>query len=251
MMDTTVFIGMLRVLYCIPFLFYSCYTDILTRRVSDLVWKVMLVGAIPFVTYDIVYGGMPALSTLLLSAGAMFIFVFILFQIGGFGGADAKCLILISIIIPVYPTFETLGFMFPLNGTPLINHFSFSVFLNSIILIMAIPLFLFLYNLLTLKPREIIKRPLYLFVGLKIDISKLLGRHLKLIEEFYISEGELHTKFRPSGASINHKTVEELEGFVSDGLIDREVWTTPGLPFIIPITIGFFIAVFYGLPILH
>ena len=74
-----VFIDLLKVLYCTPFLFYSCYTDILTRRVSNQVWKVMLAGAIIFVTYDIINGGIPALVRLLFSAGVIFVFVYILF----------------------------------------------------------------------------------------------------------------------------------------------------------------------------
>jgi preflagellin peptidase FlaK len=30
------------------------------------------------------------------------------------------------------------------------------------------------------------------------------------------------------------------------GLIKDDVWVTPGLPFMIPITLGFFVAAFYG-----
>ena len=246
MVDTMVFIDLLKVLYCTPFLLYSCYTDILTRRVSNQVWKVMLAGAIIFVTYDIINGGIPALVRLLFSAGVIFVFVYILFQFGAFGGADAKSLIVLAIIIPVYPTIEMFGLVMPLNGVPLIDLFAFSVFGNSVLLTVVVPLFLFFYNLFTLKPGEIIERPAYLFVGFKTDISKLLGRHIKLIEEFYLSEGEFHTKFRRGGASIDEETVKELEGFAADGLMDRRVWVTPGLPFMIPITLGFFVAVLYG-----
>jgi len=48
------------------------------------------------------------------------------------------------------------------------------------------------------------------------------------------------------GASIDEETVKELKGFAADGLMDRRVWVTPGLPFMIPITLGFFVAVLYG-----
>jgi preflagellin peptidase FlaK len=30
------------------------------------------------------------------------------------------------------------------------------------------------------------------------------------------------------------------------GIINDEVWVTPGLPFMIPITLGFFVTVVYG-----
>ena len=239
-------IDLLRVIYCTPFLLYSCYTDVLTRRVSNQVWKIMLVGGALFVIYDLLNGGLPALLKVALSGGIIFIFVYILFQLGGFGGADAKSLIVLAIIIPVYPVIELLGLTFPHQGVPLIDLFAFSVFGNAVLLTIVVPLSLFLYNLLTLKPREIIEKPAYIFVGYKADISKLLNSHIKLIEEHYLSGNEVQTKFRRGGADINEATVSELEKFTANGLMDHRVWVTPGLPFMIPITLGFFTAVFFG-----
>lgn len=239
-------IDLLRVIYCTPFLLYSCYTDVLTRRVSNQVWKIMLVGGALFVIYDLLNGGLPALLKVALSGGIIFIFVYILFQLGGFGGADAKSLIVLAIIIPVYPVIELSGFTFPHQGVPLIDLFAFSVFGNAVLLTIVVPMSLFLYNLLTLKPREIMEKPAYIFVGYKADISKLLNSHIKLIEEYYLSGDEVKTKFRRGGADINEDTVSELEKFAANGQMDRRVWVTPGLPFMIPITLGFFTAVFFG-----
>ena len=239
-------IDLLRVIYCTPFLIYSCYTDILTRRVSNQVWKIMLFGGALFVIYDLLNGGLLALLIVALSGGIIFIFVYILFQLGGFGGADAKSLIVLAIVIPIYPEIELLGLTFPHQGVPLINLFAFSVFGNAVLLTIVVPLSLLLYNLLTLKPREILEKPAYIFVGYKADISKLLNSHIKLIEEYYLSGNEVQTKFRRGGADINEDTVSELEKFATGGLMDRRVWVTPGLPFMIPITLGFFTAVFFG-----
>ena len=127
-------IDLFRVIYCTPFLLYSCYTDVLTRRVSNQVWKIMLVGGALFVIYDLLNGGLPALFKVALSGGIIFIFVYILFQLGGFGGADAKSLIVLAIIIPVYPVIELLGLTFPHQGVPLIDLFAFSVFGNAVLL---------------------------------------------------------------------------------------------------------------------
>jgi preflagellin peptidase FlaK len=239
-------IDLLRVIYCTPFLFYSCYTDILTRRVSNQLWKIMLVGGALFVMYDLLNGGLPVLLKVALSGGIIFIFVYILFQLGGFGGADAKSLIVLAIIIPAYPEIELLGLNFPHQGVPLIDLFAFSVFGNAVLLTIVVPMSLFLYNLLTLKPREIMEKPAYIFVGYKADISKLLNSHIKLIEEYYLSGDEVKTKFRRGGADINEDTVSELEKFAANRQMDRRVWVTPGLPFMIPITLGFFTAVFFG-----
>ncbi|MCK4938634.1 MAG: prepilin peptidase [Methanosarcinales archaeon] len=239
-------IELLKVIYCAPFLLYSCYTDILTRRVSNQVWKFMLIGVALFVAIDIMAGGIPALVKLLISAIIIYVFVYIIFQLGGFGGADAKSLIILSILFPVYPQIQVLGTYFPLQGVPLIGLFAFSVFGNAVLLTIVVPLGMLAFNLTTLKPGEVLQRPAYLFVGFKTDISKLLGRHIKLIEEYYLSDGEIHTRFRRNGVMIDDKTVEKLEEYVARGLIPRTVWVSPGLPFMIPITLGFFVAVFFG-----
>ena len=244
-------IELLKVLYCAPFLLYSCYTDIQTRRVSNQVWKFMLIGVALFVAIDIMAGGIPALVKLLISAIIIYVFVYIIFQLGGFGGADAKSLIVLSILFPVYPQIQVLGTYFPLQGVPLIGLFAFSVFGNAVLLTIVVPLGMLVLNLLTLKPGEILKRPAYLFVGFKTDISKLLGRHIKLIEEYSLSECEIHTRFRRNGVIIDDETVEKLEEYAAQGLIPRQVWVTPGLPFMIPITLGFFVAVFFGDLIFH
>ncbi|MCL7415725.1 MAG: prepilin peptidase [ANME-2 cluster archaeon] len=239
-------VELLKVLYCTPFLLYSCYTDILTRRVTNQVWKLMLMGIALFVANDIMTGGIPALVKLLVSVVIIYVFVYIIFQLGGFGGADAKSLIMLSILFPVYPQIQLLGTYFPLKGVPLIGLFAFSVFGNAVLLTIVVPLGLLVFNLVTLKPGEILERPAYLFVGFKTDISKLLGRHIKLIEEYSLLEGKIHTRFRRGGVEIDEETVKTLEEYAAKGLITRRVWVTPGLPFMIPITLGFIVAVLYG-----
>jgi len=239
-------IDLLKIIYCTPFLLYSCYTDLQTRRVSNQVWKVMLIGGGLFAAYDIINAGMPALLGLALSVSIIFIFVYILFQFGAFGGADAKCLIVLAIIIPVYPLIKLSGVEYPLMGIPLINLFAFTVFGNAILLTIVVPLGLFFYNLIALKPREILKNPAYLFVGYKTDISKLQGRHIKLIHERLLVDGVLQTRFKRGGVDIEEDIIKELETFAHNDLMNRHVWVTPGMPFIIPITLGFYMAIFFG-----
>lgn len=239
-------IELLKIIYCTPFLLYSCYTDLKIRRVSNQVWKVMLIGGSLFVVYDIINTGMPALLRLVLSAGIIFIFVYILFQFGTFGGADAKCLIVLAIIIPVYPQIELFGVEYPLMGIPLINLFAFTVFGNAVLLTIVVPLGLFFYNLIALKPHEILKDPAYLFVGYKTDISKMQGRHIKLIHERFLVDSVLQTRFKRGGVDIEEDIIKELETFAHNDMMDRHVWVTPGMPFIIPITLGFYVAIFFG-----
>lgn len=236
-------LDILKILFCIPFLVYSCYSDIRTRRVTNKLWLVMLAGGSPFILYDIYRGGVAYLPRLFISAGLIFVFVYILFQLGTFGGADAKSLIVLSIILPVYPQLDISGVNFPVNK-PLINLFAFGIFGNAVLLTIVVPLGLAVYNLAKMGFR--IDKPAYIFVGYKTKITELANRHIKLIENFEVMDGAIKWHFKRGGVEVNEKVISELKTLAEKGLIQEEVWVTPGLPFMIPITLGFFVAAFYG-----
>jgi preflagellin peptidase FlaK len=236
-------IDILKVLFCIPFLLYSCYTDIKTRRVTNKLWLVMLAGIAFFVLYDILTQGTPYIISLFLSAGSIFILVYILFQLGTFGGADAKSLIVISIILPSYPLIQAFGHNFPLN-MPLIDLFAFGILGNAVLLTIVVPLSLAAYNIFRLGLN--IDYPLYIFIGYKCRISNLADKHIKLIQSYEEEKGKIIFRFKRGGIEINEDVISELKALSDKGLIKDNVWVTPGLPFMIPITLGFFVAVFYG-----
>ncbi len=234
-------LDILKILFCMPFLIYSCYSDIKTRRVTNKLWLVMLAGGSPFIVYDIYREGFAYLPRLIISAGLIFVFVYIIFQLGTFGGADAKSLIVLSIILPTYPELQDFGF--PVNKHQ-IDLFAFGVFGNAVLLTIIVPIGLAIYNLA--KMGWHIDKPAYIFVGYKAKIKELAGRHIKLIEDFEETDGTVKQHFKRGGVEINDKVISELQALSEKGLIKEEVWVTPGLPFMISITLGFFVAVLYG-----
>lgn len=236
-------LDILKILFCTPFLIYSCYSDIKTRRVTNKLWLIMLAVGSFFVFYDIYRLGYVYIPRVLISAGLIFVFVYIIFQLGTFGGADAKSLIVLSIILPAYPKFGVLGINFPLNE-PLIDLFAFGIFGNAVLLTIIVPFGLATYNLAKMGLH--IDKPAYIFIGYKAKIKELAGRHIKLIENFEEIEGNVKQNFKRGGVEINEKVISELQALSENGLIKEEVWVTPGLPFMISITLGFFVAVFYG-----
>lgn len=236
-------LDILKILFCTPFLLYSCYSDIKTRRVSNNVWLVMLSGAAFFVIYDVLTYDASYLLRLLISSGLIFAFVYVLFQIGVFGGADAKSLIVLSIILPAYPELQAFDYRFPLNK-PLIDLFAFGIFGNAVLLTIVVPIGLALYNVMKMGIH--IDNPVYIFIGYKAKISELKSRHIKLIQNYEVVNGEVKLKFKRGGVEINEKIISELKALSEKGLIKDEVWATPGLPFMISITLGFFTAIFYG-----
>jgi len=136
-------LDILKILFCIPFLVYSCYSDIKTRRVTNKLWLIMLAGGAIFQLYDIWIYGIQHIFRILVSIGIIFIFVYIIFQLGVFGGADAKSLIALSFIFPFYPEFTALGYSFPLNEPlPIFrNFFSFDVFENAAFIMIPLSIF--------------------------------------------------------------------------------------------------------------
>ncbi|MCD4704415.1 MAG: prepilin peptidase [Methanosarcinaceae archaeon] len=240
-------IELLKVLVCLPFLLYSCYSDIKTRRVSNETWVMMFAAGFIFIIYDIMNNGALQIVRIAVSFLLIFGFVYILFYFNAFGGADAKVLMVISLIIPTYPMIEIAGTMLPTQGIPPISLFTFTVFGNSVILTVIVPLGLFLYNFTQPSLSKTLRKPYYMFIGYRCPISGLDKEHIRLIEEYgQDDDGRVTSRFTTGGTSLDEDVIVQLRDYVNRGLIDDGIWVTPGLPFMIPITAGFITAVVYG-----
>lgn len=240
-------IEILKILFSMPFLLYSCYSDLNSRRVSNRVWKYMLALGSVFVFYKIFTDGVSYLMPLLFSGILVFTVVYILFQLGAFGGGDAKGLIVLSILFPSYPVFHFSGKIYPLLGLPPIGLFTFTVLGNALLLTTLVPAAIFCYNLLHFSP-EMLKNPLYLFIGYRTEVSSLKNKkHLGLLEKFELDEsGNLKRRFARPGLDFDANQKPELEEYLKKGLIEKDIWVTPSLPFMLSITAGFLITVILG-----
>lgn len=239
-------LDILKIIFITPFLLYSCYTDIKTRRVTNKLWIIMILSGSFFIIYDIYVKGISYLYIMLISTGVIFIFVYILFQLGVFGGADAKSLIVLSLFFPAYPQIILAGYDFPIHQPlPLFkNFFSFGIFENAVLLTVVVPLGLAVYNISKMGLH--IDKPFYAFIGYRSKIDDLSDRrHIRMIEGYEKTDGNIRFFFKRGGIEINDSVINDLKDMCRKGLI-REVWVTPGLPFMIPITLGFYVSVFYG-----
>ncbi len=196
-----------------------------------------------FISYDFSLYRILTLRPLIISAGFIFILAYILFKIGAFRGADAKALIVLSLTIPTYPGFQAFGDAFPLDK-PVYDIFALSILGNAALLMIIVPIGLAAYNLAKMGLN--IDNPAYIFMGYKTRISGLAGKHIRLIQGFEVVDGRVRSRFKWGGMEISENTIIELKDLSGKGLIKDEVWVTPELPFMIPITSGFLIAVFYG-----
>ncbi|MFD1598529.1 A24 family peptidase C-terminal domain-containing protein [Halobellus rarus] len=167
----------------LPVLGWAAWRDIETRRVSTRTWYPLVGLGLLLLAWESV--GHLALAT---SADVLFfvrvaISLFLVapiaygfWWIGGFGGADAKALITIAILLPTFPTYYFLGFTLPEVVTTL-GVFSMTILTNTVVLAAGYPLALGVRNVLAGDVRFPVS-----FLGTRITVDGLSDAHGRLYE---------------------------------------------------------------------
>lgn len=153
------------------------------------------------------------------------------------GGADAKAVMCLAVLVPFYPDF----YGFPLvrmseRTTDLISilfPFSLVIVMNSVILVIFVPLVFLAIN----ARRRDLEFPQCLF-GFKVSLNNF-PRFTWLMER--VEQGELRTVLFPRRGEDQRKEMQELIEMGRD-----RAWATPQLPFMIPLCIGFIISFLIG-----
>jgi len=152
------------------------------------------------------------------------------------GGADAKALMSIAILVPFYPIICVFPIISPIavETTQLFFPFVFLVLLNAVLIQIVLPIGFTIYNAY--------KRDLSVpqcFFGYKMDIDKVKKKFVWLMEKIVDDEHVL--VLFPKKKDDMEEEIKKLK----EAKIER-VWVTPQIPFIVPITIGFIISFFIG-----
>jgi preflagellin peptidase FlaK len=226
-----------RVTVCILILLYACYLDIKERSVTNLLWIIMIAVGISFAFYNIIISGIPFLIAFIYSLAFTSALAYTFFKLNFFGGADAKSLIAISVLIPT----SAISDPFP---------FAITTLFNAAIISLTVPILLFMYNMLHVSGKRV--DFVTSFVGYKVPIADLENkRNLRLVHLYNEEEGEVKKKHIFGGVEIDEEIIEELKGYQEQGKIEGEILVTPELPFMLFITAGFFISLLYGNLIFH
>ena len=302
----------------VPVLGWAAWRDVKVRRVPSRTWyPVVVLGAVLLVwdavghlsfasAADALFFVRVGISLLLVAPIA-----YLFWRLGGFGGADAKALIAISVLLPTFPTYFFPGFTLPVVVTTL-GVFSMTVLTNTVVLAVAYPLGLLVRNLADGE----VTFPVALF-GRRIDVSSLPTAHGRLFEtpegftrsgldvdalrmylrwrgtslaavqsnpEWARDPGSIDETHDPTDGAVDEDsdpptprvdddfdpdldpddpwgaaaflddiegtaygtTPEKLRGGL-DVVTDREaVWLSPGIPFIVPMSLGTLVAFVYG-----
>lgn len=238
----------LRVLATLIIFGYSCLTDWKTRRAPNELWYVMGGIGLALAAYELWQYDFSVVYLARLVIGAVFIYalVYVIFRVGGFGGADAKALIATALMFPLYPVLNVQGTFLPLAYNVMSPIFALTVLGNAVVLTIVVPLGVLAYNLLTVPPGEVLSNPLGAVTGYKAGIGRIKGRHLRLMHRYEVEDGKLVRRMAFRGSEPDDKLLGQMEKWMDEGLLEARVWVTPKLPFLIPITIGFVTAVIYG-----
>ena len=168
-------------LVAVPVFAWAAYRDIETRRVPNRTWLPLLVAGVLALAWD---------GWILLDQGAIYqrLFVvrvvlslglvaplgYVFWRLGGFGGADAKAVITLAVLFPVYPAFYV-GGGYPIHDATL-GVFSLTILSNTVIVGLAYPLLLALRNL----PRGEITPAM--FIGRPVAVDDVLAEYGRLLE---------------------------------------------------------------------
>ncbi len=138
------------------------------------------------------------------------------------GGADAKALIALAVLFPVYPLIAGLPIISGSEALQTLFPFALTVLVNAAILVVFLPVVFLVMNI----TRGDLKFP-QIFVGYRMPIEGIEGEHVWLMERIVDGEHVFYT--RP-------KVEEDLKVELAR-LKEREVsraWVTPKIPFIVP-----------------
>lgn len=229
MMVDVALLDSIRLIVGIVLLSYASYTDIKTRRAANILWMIMAVIGVVLLIIQYAIGGFSNIWYLVFIP-IMIALMYLFFQMRLlFGGADAKALMALAILVPLQPAL--LG-----NQLPLWTSFmpgSWIIFANATILFLFIPISLLLFNI----GKRNLQFP-HCLLGYKISLEKAKQKFVWPLEK--IRDGKRRLMYMPKKFDVD----EDLAEFEKLGI--TEIWVTPKIPFMIPLLAGFLVTFFLG-----
>ena len=221
----------------------GAYYDLKSREVDDRLW--MIFGATGLVLYawEYVAGIMADVQMILVSISLTAAVALALYRCGFFGGADAKALVAISVILPVYYPLTSF-YVHPITGI--------TVLTNAVLFALVVPLYNVLSNLVKRARGERIfegfeeermwRKVLACFVGTPSNKQKI---HHHSVIECSVDEGIKKFSLRLNydddacGSSGNKSSYSRAS-------TDSQIWLSQNLPFLVFMLAGFLATVLFG-----
>ncbi len=230
-------VALVKFLIGLFFLVWASRMDLRTRIVPNRIWKLFVISAAPFTIYELLFYPHPTLEIFLALTQLFFVsgLALAFYYLGFYGGADAKALIVLSVLFPFYPEFGPFPVLF--RGIS----FSFSTLANSVMFAPAFALYFLITNAVREGLDGLRESPLYCFIGRRVYADKIPPHH-SLLE--YVDESGNFVRVKRA-VEPDEEMIRALKDARKRGEIEK-IWVTPQIPFIVFMTIGYAVSFFLG-----
>jgi preflagellin peptidase FlaK len=233
------------------FLIYSSWSDIVSREVSDRVWMVFYPVGLVLTAIRLV-AEIDLWQQILLSITIAVAISLLLPYLGLWGGADGKAFICLALMNPVIPALG--GSLFHIVN-PL---FPLVVFCDAYIASVFAVLYPMQRNLRACRRKRLFEglehesylhKAAALLTGYQVQIDELESKpHLFPLESIHVQDSTVrrHLEFNLRIDSDCSKERAEIKSAADSGLLEGGIWVSPGLPFLVFVTLGLAISVLLG-----
>ena len=228
-------------LFATIILFYNAFIDeYVLEENQTMLWRIFQVLAILSALYFLLTVDSEEISSKnyklvdILSISILMILMYVWYYLGPtIGGADVKAIMTIGLVAPFTISFSEEPLMaFEIRGFP----YPFVIFMNSLLLYLLIPLGLALYNLF----KGNIEKPYFqIFFGTKMPVKEARKSFVWPMQQV-VGDKAIMVAF------VKHKSDSESQW---DKLEEKGItnpWITFKIPYIIPLTLAFFVSAFFG-----
>jgi preflagellin peptidase FlaK len=165
----------------------------------------------------------------------LFVIIFFLYQFNFIkGGADAKALMAIALLVPQYPMLSPFPLIHVAVTTQYIMPFAILVLFNAALLTLVVPVVMLVYNLF----KRDLKFPV-MFFGYMMELPKARKKFVWPME--YIKDGVLKMSVFVRPDDSTEEQINQLEAAGK-----TRIWVTPKIPFLIPITASLLFSAIVG-----
>jgi len=210
---------------------YASYLDIKERKVPNKVWALFAPIAVVLFILDIIGKEYYEIFMMLINILIVSAFGFASFYLGILGGADAKAIMILGLMLPRWPVYT----LHPLPYVPLVLD---ALTLGAIITLAYFPGCL-ICNII--NGEVALPKALY---GIKMCKQQALEKKDYYIPLYALKEnGSLEFKFRM--LLPPEEEIEKIWVAIENSDLE-EIWVSPGIPFIVYLFMGLIITMVYG-----
>jgi len=233
------------------FLCYSSWQDIRKREVTDRVWLFSYPAALAILSARLLTQN-SSWSLIVGSVAAAAIVSLALPLLGLWGGADGKAFLCLALMNPIAPALDS-------PTSHIVNPlFPLVVFSNAYVASVSSVLYAIQRNLRTrplhelfdgLEEERSFRKIAAFLTGYRIPVNKLKSKPFIFPLETIHRQGSSisrHFSFEMSVDTDVQKELEEIEALTNSGLLRGTIWVTPGIPFLVFLTIGLVVSLALG-----